>query len=84
MPANPRRNFRDAVWQRIDRQDRLTWGAYLRGHLVGWSVAALLAIVGAGWSGHAMARARLDEARNAMVVSYLAELDPRVLARLQP
>lgn len=78
------RNFRDAVWQRIDRQARLTWSAYLRGHLVGWSVTAMLALVAAGWGGHAMAQARLDADRDEMVVSYLSGLDPRVLAKLRP
>ena len=78
------RNFRDAVWQRLDRDARLTWGSYLRGHLIGWSVTALLAVVAAGWGGHAMAQARLDAERNEMVVSYLSGLDPRVMARLQP
>ena len=78
------RNFRDAVWQRIDQQARLTWSTYLRGHLVGWSLAAMVALVAAGWSGRAMAQARLDARRDAMVVSYLSGLDPRVLAKLRP
>src|SRR5688572_2728493 len=78
------RNFRDAVWQRIDHQARLSWSSYIRGHLVGWSVTAMLALVVAGWGGHAMAQARLDAERNAMVVSYLSGLDPRVLIKLRP
>jgi hypothetical protein len=78
------RNFRDAVWQRIEDNARVTWSGYVRGHLVGWSVTAAMALLAAGWGGHAMAQARLDADRNAMVVSYLSGLDPRVLARLQP
>jgi hypothetical protein len=78
------RNFRNSVWQRIDREARLTWGSYVRGHLVGWSVAAMMAVVAAGWSGHAMAQARLEADRDNMVVSYLSELDPRVITGLQP
>ena len=78
------RNFRDAVWQRIDGRARLTWSAYLHGHLIGWSVTAIVALIAAGWSGHAMAQARLDAERDAMVVSYLSGLDPRVLTKLQP
>lgn len=78
------RNFREAVWQRIDRRTRLTWSAYLQGHLVGWSVTAIVALIAAGWSGHAMAQARLDAERDAMVVSYLSGLDPRVLTKLRP
>ena len=78
------RNFRDSVWQRIDQQGRLTWSGYLRGHLIGWSLTAMLAIVAAGWGGHAMAQARLEADRDAMVVSYLSGLDPRVLTKLRP
>lgn len=78
------RNFRDSVWQRIDQTDRLSWSAYLRGHLIGWSVTAMLAMVAAGWGGHAMAQAKLDAERDAMVVSYLSGLDPRVLTKLRP
>ena len=78
------RNFRDAVWRRIDRDAQLTWSIYLREHVVGWSVTAMLALVIAGWGGHAMAQSRLEAERNAMVVSYLSGLDPRVITRLQP
>src|SRR5688572_18563873 len=76
------RNFRDQVWQLIDRDGRLTWSGYVRGHLVGWSVTAMLALIVAGWGGHAMAQARLEAERDAMVVSYLSGLDPRVLTWL--
>ena len=81
-PRDP--NFRSSVWQRIDRHPRLTWSGYLRGHLVGWSVTAMLALVAAGWGGHAMAQARLQSEREAMVVSYLSGLDPRVMSKLRP
>jgi hypothetical protein len=77
-------SFRTRVWQRIDGSARLTWSAYIRGHLVGWSVTAMLALVVAGWSGHAMAQSRLEAERNAMVVSYLSGLDPRVMTKLRP
>lgn len=80
----PSRNFRDAVWQRIDRQARVSWSGYLHGHLIGWSVTAMMALIAAGWGGHAMAQARLDAERDAMVVSYLNGLDPRVLTKLRP
>ena len=78
------RNFRDAVWRRIDERARMTWSGYIRGHLVGWSVAAMVALVAAGWGGRAMAQARLDADRDAMVVSYLSGLDPRVISKLRP
>src|SRR5215212_8586149 len=77
-------NFRPAVWQRIRQQARLTWAAYVREHLVGWSVIATLAIVAAGWAGRSAAQAKLDEGRDQMVVSYLGKLDPRVMAKLRP
>ena len=77
-------HFRTAVWQRIEGTARLNWSTYVRGHLVGWSVTTALALVVAGWGGHAMAQARLDAERNAMVVTYLSGLDPRVLTKLRP
>jgi hypothetical protein len=44
----------------------------------------MLALVVAGWSGHAMAQSRLEAERNAMIVSYLSGLDPRVMTKLRP
>jgi len=76
--------FRPAVWDRIRRGARATWTAYVRTHLVGWSVVAGLAVVAAGWTGHSLARVTLDARRDVMVVSYLGELDPRVIANLRP
>ncbi|MDO8543649.1 MAG: hypothetical protein Q7S40_24680 [Opitutaceae bacterium] len=81
-PANP--NFRPMVWQRIRNHSRDTWAGYLRAHLLGWSVAAGLAIVTAGWAGHSVARAQLESSREQMVVNYLGNLDPRVMAKLRP
>lgn len=77
-------NFRASVSERINLAARLTWSTYLRGHLVGWSVAAMLTLVAAGWGGRAMAQAQLDAGREAMVVSYLSGLDPRVISKLRP
>jgi hypothetical protein len=77
-------NFRISVSQRIDQAVRLTWSGYIRGHLVGWSIAATVALVVAGWSGQAMAQARLDASRDAIVISYLSGLDPRVITKLRP
>ena len=84
VEPSPDRNFRDAVWRRIDRRARLTWRSYLHHHLIGWSATAIMAIIAAAWGGHAMAQARLDAERDAMVVTYLSGLDPRVLTKLQP
>jgi hypothetical protein len=81
-PADP--NFRPAVWQRIQRARRQTWAAYVRDHLAAWSIVAVVAITAAGWAGARASHARLTAARDAMVISYLVELDPRVQAALRP
>lgn len=80
-PPDP--NFRPAVWDRIKQHSRETWAAYIRGHVVAWSVTAALAFVVAGWTGHTVAQAKLDASREQMVVNYLGELDPRVIANLR-
>jgi hypothetical protein len=80
----PDPNFRPAVWDRIHRQARETWATYVRSHFIGWSFAAALAVVAAGWTGHSFARAKIDSGREQMVVSYLGNLDPRVIAKLRP
>jgi hypothetical protein len=77
-------NFRPAVWQRIQQRTRETWATYVRGHVMGWSVAASLAMAVAGWTGRSVAQSKLDASREKMVVSYLVELDPRVMAKLSP
>lgn len=81
-PPNP--NFRPAVWQRLRQQSRETWAGYVRAHLAGWSLLAVLSVAAAGWTGHSVARAKLEADREQMVVSYLGGLDPRVLVRQQP
>ncbi|MEY4202260.1 MAG: hypothetical protein RLZZ265_4000 [Verrucomicrobiota bacterium] len=77
-------NFRPAVWQRIGQRSRETWAAYVRAHLAAWTVAGAVALVAASWTGHLFARAKLDSSREQMVVSYLGNLDPRVMAKLRP
>ena len=77
-------NFRPAVWQRIRKRARETWSGYVRAHLLSWSVAAGVAVVAAGWTGHTMAQAKLEAGREQMVVSYLGDLDPRVMAKVRP
>lgn len=81
-PVDP--NFRPAVWRQIRRGSRETWGTYVAAHRLGWSVAAVLTLAVAGLGGHAAAQARLHVDREAMVVAYLVELDPRVQASLRP
>lgn len=77
-------NFRHAVWQRIGGQKGATWPAYLRAHSATWSLAAVLALGTAGYAGSALARARTQADREAIVVTYLVDLDPRVQAVLKP
>jgi hypothetical protein len=77
-------DFRPAVWRRIAQQSRDTWTGYVRAHRIAWTLAALMVIGGAGWSGHAAARAKASANREAMITAYLVELDPRVQAGLRP
>ena len=81
-PADPL--FRAAVWQRLARRASLTWPRYLRAHALAWSAAGVLAMAAAGWTGHRVAQIRLAEQREQMVVAYLGNLDPRVLAKTAP
>jgi hypothetical protein len=80
-PRDP--HFRPAVLERIRQTARDTWSGYVRAHLVGWSAAALVAIAAAGWTGRAVAQAKMENHREQMVVAYLGNLDPRVLAKLR-
>jgi hypothetical protein len=56
----------------------------LRTHVTPWSVAAVVALGAASWAGRTVAQTRLDNKRDAMVVAYLVDLDPRVQAKLRP
>jgi hypothetical protein len=76
-------NFRPAVWQRIRQRSGETWSTYVQAHLAAWSVVAVVAAMVAGWAGMSAGRSRLAQEREAMVVSYLVELDPRVQAKLR-
>ena len=76
--------FRPAVWSRISQRSRETWATYVRAHRLAWTVATIAVLIGAGWTGHAAGRAKMAADRDAMVVAYLVELDPRVQAKLRP
>jgi len=76
-------HFRPAVWQRIAQRSRESWAGYVQAHRVSWSIATVVVIGAAGWTGHAAARAKIAADRDAMVVAYLVGLDPRVQAKLQ-
>ena len=81
-PVEP--NFRDRVWQRIGGQAKVSWRSYLGAHATAWSVAALMVLGAAAYTGHAAASARMRVDRDALVVTYLVDLDPRVQAMLKP
>ncbi len=83
--VNPPRDptFRPAVLDRIQRRARASWVDYVRSHGVSWFAAAVVAIGTSGWAGHTAAQTRMKEKREQMVVSYLGNLDPRVLAKLR-
>ncbi len=80
-PADP--GFRHAVWQRIQRPPDVSWAAYLRTHLAAWTVAAVLTLGVAGLAGRALAQVHIQADREAIVTTYLVELDPRVQAVLR-
>ena len=76
--------FRNAVWQRIDARTRESWPAYLRTHAAAWVLVTVVMLGAAAFTGRATAEARVRADREAMVVSYLVDLDPRVQAMLKP
>ena len=81
-PAAP--DFRSQVWQRIGRQSRASWPTYLRAHSAAWSLAAILILGAAAYTGRSAARAQVHADRETLVVTYLVDLDPRVQAVLRP
>jgi hypothetical protein len=80
-PTDP--SFRPDVWQRIRDRTRVTWPSYLRAHSTAWSLVAALALGVAAYTGHVAAEARARADREALVVSYLVDLDPRVQALIK-
>lgn len=81
-PVNP--DFRGRVWQRIGEQAKASWPSYLGAHATAWSVAALMVLGAAAYTGHVAASTRVRVDRDALVVTYLVDLDPRVQAMLKP
>jgi hypothetical protein len=76
--------FRPSVWQRIGRQRQESWFSYVRAHRLGVTAAAIVMLGAASWTGHSAAQAKAEADRDAMVVTYLVGLDPRVQAKLRP
>lgn len=81
-PADP--GFRPAVWARLRARPDGSWPAYLRHHAVSCGLAAVVAFSAAGYTGLTVAHARSTADREAIVVTYLVGLDPRVQAVLKP
>ena len=77
-------NFKQGVWRRIDGTSATTWPTYLRSHLATWSMVAALAVGAACLAGSALGRSRVRADREAIVTTYLVDLDPRVQAALKP
>ncbi len=80
-PADP--NFRAAVWQRIGGRARETWPGYLRSRAAAWALVTVVTLGAAALTGNAMAHAQVRADREALVVTYLVDLDPRVQALLK-
>lgn len=76
-------HFRPAVWERLRSRSAVSWSQYLRHHAVRWSAATLVLALTAGWAGRAVGQASLESKRDAMIVTYLVDLDPRVQAKLR-
>lgn len=81
-PPDP--GFRHSVWQRISRRKRETWPTYLRSHAAAWALVAVVTMGVAAYTGSSLARAHVQADREALVVTYLVDLDPRVQAVLKP
>ena len=79
----PDPNFRQDVWKRIGKEHGVTWPAYLRAHMAVWALAAAVVVGAAGFAGGALARSQARTDREAIVVTYLVDLDPRVQALLK-
>ena len=81
-PPNP--EFRTAVWQRIEAARREpTWPAFVRTRATALAAAAIVTVVLSGWTGHSVARNRVQADRTTLVAHYLASLDVRVQAGLK-
>jgi hypothetical protein len=81
-PANP--NFRHHVWQRIGKRPETSWLAYLRSHAAGLSLASVIVLGVAAYSGSALAHSQVRADREAIVRTYLVDLDPRIQAVVKP
>jgi hypothetical protein len=84
VTPSPDPNFRQAVWRRIAKPEGSTWPAYLRAHAATLLLASVFALGAAAYSGGAIARSKVRTERDAIVVTYLVDLDPRIQAALKP
>lgn len=85
----PRRNpnFRTETWARIEAHRRdleLGWGTYLRRHGAAWLTVFLFVAIGAGWGGHAVGAHRNNDAREAILTTYVAAIDVKAALADRP
>ena len=76
--------FRRQVWERIRKRPDTSWSDYLRAHAAALSLASIVALGVAAWSGGALARSRVRADRESIVMTYLVDIDPRVQAAQKP
>ncbi len=81
-PADP--GFRQGVWRRIGEKAEPAWPGYIRAHAPSLAAAAFLAAGAAAYTGSVMAHSQVRADREAIVVAYLMDLDPRAQAALKP
>lgn len=77
-------DFLSSVWRRIDARVNGTWRGYILAHAAVWAFVATMTLGAAAYTGTALARERIHADRQALVSTYLVELDPRVRASLKP
>lgn len=76
--------FRSHVWERIRKRPDTAWADYLRAHAAALSLVSLLALAAAALGGGVIARSRVRADREAIVMTYLVDIDPRVQAAQKP
>ena len=81
-------NFCSSVYRKIEYNTTSREGTslrdYLRPHRAAWAAATLVLLLASTWTGHALADHKARKVRDAMVVAYLSDLDPRIVAESKP
>ena len=74
--------FRGGVWARIEalrREAEASWSQYVRHHVLLWSLALVVTAGGSALIGQRAAEHRERTDRDAMVHTYLAAIDARLM-----